>query len=210
MTLDLSVAVAHLAAHDPIMAQLITAHPQPSFTKHPHYYRELMSSIISQQLSVKAAATIEQRFVALFGHFPVPQEVLTKTIDELRSIGLSRQKAGYIAAIAEHARDHPTAFLQLDDFDNDTIIRELTAIKGVGIWTVHMFLMFCMARLDVLPSGDLGIKRAIARAYDLPLIPTPEQVEVIANQRRWHPYESVASRYLWLSLDNTPALSADK
>jgi DNA-3-methyladenine glycosylase II len=207
---DLSIAIAHLTAHDPIMARLIASHPEPSFIKHPHYYRELMSSIISQQLSVKAAATIEQRFIALFGHFPVPVEVMTKTIEELRMIGLSRQKASYIIAIAEHARDFPDAFLRLDDLDNDTIIDELIAIKGVGVWTVHMFLMFCMARLDVLPTGDLGIKRAVQRAYELPLLPTPEQVAAIAKQRQWHPYESVASRYLWLSLDNMPALSQAK
>lgn len=205
MSHDIGVATRHLAAHDPVMAKLISTHPQPSFTKHPHYYRELMSSIISQQLSVKAAATIQQRFVDLYGHFPVPKEVLATPVDDLRAVGLSRQKASYLHAIAEHARDYPDAFSKLDDLDNDAIIKELTAIKGVGVWTVHMFLMFCMARLDVLPTGDLGIKRAIERAYELPLVPTPEQITAIAAQRNWHPYESVACRYLWLSLDNTPA-----
>ena len=205
MSHDLSVATRHLAAHDPVMAKLIEAHPQPTFIKHPHYYRELMSSIISQQLSVKAAATIQKRFVDLYGHFPVPKEVLATSVDDLRAVGLSRQKASYLHAIAEHARDYPEAFSKLDDLDNETIIKELTAIKGVGVWTVHMFLMFCMARLDVLPTGDLGIKRAVERAYELPLLPTPEQITAIAAQRNWHPYESVACRYLWLSLDNTPA-----
>lgn len=204
MSHDIGVASAHLAAHDPVMASLIAAYPAPTFTKHPHYYRELMSSIISQQLSVKAAATIQARFVDSYGHFPVPKEVLATSIDDLRAVGLSRQKASYLHAIAEHARDHPTAFAKLDDLDNEAIIRELTAIKGVGVWTVHMFLMFCMARLDVLPTGDLGIKRAVEKAYELPLLPTPEQIETIAKQRNWHPYESVACRYLWLSLDNTP------
>jgi DNA-3-methyladenine glycosylase II len=208
MIVDLSIATAHLAQHDPVMAHLIATHPEPSFEKHPRYYQELMSSIISQQLSVKAAATIEQRFVALFGHFPLPSEVFSKTIEEMRAIGLSRQKASYIIAIAEHARDFPEAFSKLDTLENSTIINELTAIKGVGVWTVHMFLMFCMARLDVLPSGDLGIKRAVERAYALPLLPTPEQVEAIAAERQWHPYASVASRYLWLSLDNTPVPSS--
>jgi DNA-3-methyladenine glycosylase II len=208
MSLDISAAVKHLSARDPIMARLIASYPEPSFIKHPRYYQELMSSIISQQLSVKAAATIEARFVGLFGRFPSPHEVLAKTVDDMRAVGLSRQKASYIIALAEHARDYPDAFLQLDKLTNDAIIRELTAIKGVGVWTVHMFLMFCMARLDVLPSGDLGIKRAIEHAYELPLLPTPEQVDAIAGQRQWHPYESVASRYLWLSLDNTPTTSS--
>jgi DNA-3-methyladenine glycosylase II len=204
MKLDLAAAKAHLSAHDPVMARLIADHPEPMFEKHPHYYRELMSSIIGQQLSVAAARTIKQRFVDLYGHFPAPGEVLATDVETLRAIGLSRQKASYLIAIAEHARDERVDFSRLDQLDNTTIINELTAIKGVGTWTVHMFLMFCMARLDVLPVGDLGIKRAVERAYQLPGLPTPEQVATIADQRGWHPYESVASRYLWLSLDNTP------
>lgn len=204
MKLNLATATAHLSAHDPVMARLIADYPEPVFEKHPHYYRELMSSIIGQQLSVAAARTIKQRFVDLYGHFPSPDEVLATDIETLRTIGLSRQKASYLIAIAEHARDERVDFSRLDQLDNATITTELTAIKGVGTWTVHMFLMFCMARLDVLPVGDLGIKRAVERAYQLPGLPTPEQVAAIADQRGWHPYESVASRYLWLSLDNTP------
>jgi DNA-3-methyladenine glycosylase II len=204
MKLNLATATAHLSAHDPVMARLIANYPEPVFEKHPHYYRELMSSIIGQQLSVAAARTIKQRFVDLYGHFPSPEEVLATDGETLRTIGLSRQKASYLIAIAEHARDERVDFSRLDQLDNATITTELTAIKGVGTWTVHMFLMFCMARLDVLPVGDLGIKRAVERAYQLPGLPTPEQVAAIADQRGWHPYESVASRYLWLSLDNTP------
>jgi DNA-3-methyladenine glycosylase II len=204
MKLNLATATAHLSAHDPVMARLIANYPEPVFEKHPHYYRELMSSIIGQQLSVAAARTIKQRFVDLYGHFPSPDEVLATDGETLRTIGLSRQKASYLIAIAEHARDERVDFSRLDQLDNATITTELTAIKGVGTWTVHMFLMFCMARLDVLPVGDLGIKRAVERAYQLPGLPTPEQVAAIADQRGWHPYESVASRYLWLSLDNTP------
>lgn len=204
MMIKLDEAIAHLKAHDPVMADLIARHPEPTFTKHPHYYQELMSSIIGQQLSVKAAATIKQRFIDLFGHFPAPEEVLATSIDDMRAIGLSRQKASYLIAIAEHARDQRVDFARLDRLDNDAVINELTAIKGVGTWTVHMFLMFCMARLDVLPVGDLGIKRGVQHAYQLPGLPTPEQVAAIAEQRHWHPYTSVASRYLWLSLDNAP------
>ena len=204
MMIKLDEAIAHLKAHDPVMADLIARHPEPTFTKHPHYYQELMSSIIGQQLSVKAATTIKQRFIDLFDHFPAPEEVLATSIDDMRAIGLSRQKASYLIAIAEHARDQRVDFARLDRLDNDAVINELTAIKGVGTWTVHMFLMFCMARLDVLPVGDLGIKRGVQHSYQLPGLPTPEQVAAIAEQRHWHPYTSVASRYLWLSLDNAP------
>ncbi len=204
MSIDVSPALAHLAQQDPIMAGLIARYPQPIFTQHTDYYRALTSSIISQQLSVKAAATIEARFVALYHHFPTPTDILQTTTDQLRSIGLSRQKASYIMAIAEHTRDNPTAFMRLGDADNQTIIQELTAIKGVGVWTVHMLLLFCMARLDVLPTGDLGVRRAIERMYNLPDLPTVEQVQEIARKGGWHPYESVATRYLWLSLANAP------
>jgi DNA-3-methyladenine glycosylase II len=204
MTQSVATGIKHLIAHDPIMAELIDLYPEPLFTRHPNYYRELMSSIISQQLSVKAAATIQQRFVNLFGYFPTPDEILTTPPDELRAVGLSRQKASYLVAIAEHARDKRVDFTKLDQLSDTAIIDELTAIKGVGIWTVHMLLIFCMARLDVLPVGDLGIRRAIERAYGLPGLPTPDQVAAIAEQRGWHPYASIASRYLWLSLDNTP------
>lgn len=205
MSVNITEAIAHLQVHDPVMAELIARYPEPAFTKHPHYYRELMGSIIGQQLSVKAAAMIRQRFSELYGHFPAPEEVLATPLEELRRIGLSRQKASYLVAIAEHARDERVDFSRLDMQENDTIIAELTAIKGVGEWTVHMLLIFCMARLDVLPVGDLGIKRAIERAYQLPGLPSPDQVATIARQRHWHPYASVASRYLWLSLDNAPA-----
>lgn len=204
MTQSVATAIKHLAAHDPIMAQLIESYPEPQFTRHPNYYRELMSSIISQQLSVKAAATIQQRFVDLFGYFPTPDEILATSPDDLRAVGLSRQKVSYLVAIAEHARDERVDFSKLDQLSDEAIIDELTAIKGVGTWTVHMLLIFCMARLDVLPVGDLGIRRAIEQAYQLPGLPTPDQVTAIAEQRGWRPYASVASRYLWLSLDNAP------
>jgi DNA-3-methyladenine glycosylase II len=204
MTQSVATAIKHLAAHDPIMAELIDLYPEPLFTRHPNYYRELMSSIISQQLSIKAAAAIQQRFIDLFGYFPTPEEILATPPDDLRAVGLSRQKASYLVAIAEHARDKRVDFTKLDQLSDTAIIDELTSIKGVGIWTVHMLLIFCMARLDVLPVGDLGIRRAIERAYELPGLPTPDQVTAIAEQRGWHPYTSVASRYLWLSLDNQP------
>lgn len=198
-------ALAYLAANDPIMGALIDRYPKPSFIKHTNYYHELIDSIISQQLSVKAAGTIEGRFKDLFGgKFPSPEEILSKDIEELRAVGLSRPKAGYIQDLARKIIDGTVKFDTIDTLSNDEIIAELTKVKGIGIWTVHMFLMFCMARLDVLPTGDLGIRNGIKKLYELNTLPEPRDIEILAEKNNWQPYESVASWYIWQSLDNAP------
>lgn len=198
-------ALTHLSAHDPVMADLIARYPDPTFEKHTDYYRELASSIIGQQLSVKAARSIEARFVALFGDtFPSPEQILAKDIEELRTVGLSRLKARYIQDLAAKIVDGTVRFDDIDSRSNDEIITEITKVKGIGVWTVHMFLMFCMARPDVLPTGDLGIRNGVGKLYDFQSVPAPEEVTLIANEHQWHPYESVASWYIWQSLDNTP------
>lgn len=203
----ITTGVQHLQSVDPTLALIISTAPIPSILPHTKYYQELVESIISQQLSVKAAATIQQRFLSLFGDtFPQPADILTKTIEELRAIGLSRQKASYIQDLALKVIEGAVSFDHLDSLTNDEIIAELTQIKGVGVWTVHMFLMFCMGRLDVLPVGDLGIQNAIQKAYDLANRPKPEEVSALAIAHGWHPYESLASWYLWHSLDNKPAV----
>jgi DNA-3-methyladenine glycosylase II len=200
-------AVEHLSSHDPILGEVIARAPLPTFVPHVNYYQELVSSIISQQLSVKAAATILKRFKALFSEeFPSPEAILTTDIEELRGVGLSRQKATYIKDLATRVLDGSVQFSHLDSLSNQEIIDELIQIKGVGVWTVHMFLLSCMGRLDVLPTGDLGIKNGIFALYGLPEKPTPEAMERIASENHWHPYESVASWYVWHSLDNKPAL----
>ena len=200
-------AADHLSKHDPILAEVIKNAPLPSFVPHKNYYQELVESIISQQLSVKAAATILKRFRELFSKdFPMPEDILATDIETLRSVGLSRQKASYIQDLATRVLEGSVQFAHLDSLDNAGVIKELTQVKGVGVWTVHMFLMFCMGRLDVLPTGDLGIKNGIYKLYTLPEKPTPEDMEMIALNNNWHPYESVASWYMWHSLDNAPVL----
>lgn len=200
-------ALDHLAKNDPILEELIKTYKKPSFIPHTNYYHELVDSIISQQLSVKAARSIEGRFKDLFGgDFPSPEKILEKDIEELRAVGLSRPKARYIQDLAMKILDGDVKFEKLDQLSNQEIINELTKVKGIGIWTVHMFLMFCMGRLDVLPVGDLGIRNGIMRLYELDDVPDAAKVEDIAEQHNWHPYESVASWYVWQSLDNTPSL----
>lgn len=200
-------AAKHLSKHDVVLASIITASPLPSFIPHQNYYQELVESIISQQLSVKAASTILKRFLGLFNDkFPTPKQILDTDIEVLRSVGLSRQKATYIQDLAQKVTNGEIHFHELDTMTNDEIIATLTKIKGVGIWTVHMFLMFCMGRLDVLPTGDLGIQNGIQKLYNLTTRPDAKIIEELAVKNQWHPYKSVASWYVWHSLDNKPNL----
>lgn len=202
------LAATHLAAHDPVLAPVIARIGHCTVRPHKHYYQELVDSIISQQLSIKAAATIERRFRELFNseaEFPSANAILTKHVDELRSCGLSTAKANYVHDLARHVVDGKVRFDHLDRLANEEVIRELTAVKGIGEWTAHMFLMFCMGRSDVLAHGDLGIKNGIQKLYKLDHLPTPQTIIQIAQQYSWHPYETVACWYIWQSFDNPPA-----
>lgn len=198
-------AIHHLSQRDPVLARVIAASPPPDVQPHQDYYRALVRSIIGQQLSVKAAATITQRFLDLFGGtYPSPQAIIATSIDQLRAVGLSKAKAGYVRDLAQHIIDGTVVFDTLDSLSNEAIIAELTQVKGIGEWTVHMFLLFCMGRQDVLPTGDLGIRNGMKKLYGLGSLPSPTDVQAIASRYHWHPYESVASWYIWHSLDNAP------
>ena len=201
----LRLAADHLAVHDKVLGPVITRYGLPDIAPHQDYYQALVSEIMGQQLSVKAAAAIRKKFVSLFsGAFPAPEQILEKTPEELRGAGLSWAKVKYIQDLARHVLDGKIQFARFDTRSNEAVIEELTDVKGVGEWTAHMFLMFCMGRLDVLPIGDLGIKNGVRQLYKLKSIPTPEQIIRIAKKNHWHPYESIASWYVWASLDNKP------
>lgn len=203
----LRLASEHLKAADPVLSTVIERSPLPDFTPHQNYYQSIVESIISQQLSVKAAATILKRFKDLFvADFPSPEDILSADIETFRSVGLSRQKAAYIRDLAEKVLDGTIHFNSLDSLTNQEIIDDLIQVKGVGVWTVHMFLIFCMGRLDVLPTGDLGIKNGVQALYSLPERPEAATLEAVAADNHWSPYESVASWYIWRFLDNKPAL----
>ena len=200
-------AAKFLSNADPVLAPVIAAHGLCTIRPHTDYYQELVDAIISQQLSVHAARSIEQRFRDLFGgHFPAPEEILTKDVETLRGLGFSRAKASYVLDLARCVVDGTVQFDHLDSLSNEDVIAELTAVKGIGVWTAHMFLMFCMGRTDVLPVGDLGIRNGIRKLYGFVDAPTPEQITELAEKRGWHPYESIASWYVWQSLDNAPAV----
>lgn len=204
MTVDSTQAAAHLC-RDPILAPLIKRFGAYPVVPHHDYYRELVESIIGQQLSVKAAASINRRFIALFGgEFPGAEKIVNQPVEYLREAGLSGAKARYVQDLARHVLDGSLDFSRFDQMNNDEIITALTEVKGIGEWTAHMFLMFCMGRLDVLPVGDLGIKNGIRTLYGFDHLPSANEIRTIAETNQWHPYESVASWYIWQSLDNSP------
>lgn len=201
-------AAQHLKKYDRQLASVIEiAGPCPQ-RPHKNYYQELVEAIVSQQLSVKASATILKRFRDLFGgEFPSPQQILSKDVETFRGVGFSRGKATYVRDLAQHIIDGKVKFDSLDNLSNQEIIDKLTAVKGIGEWTAHMFLMFCMGRTDVLAHGDLGIKNGIQKLYRLDHQPNAQEVIEIAEKHHWHPYESVACWYIWHSLDNKPAIT---
>jgi len=202
----LTQAAQHLKRHDPILAPLIELYGVAGFLPHTNYYQALVDSIIGQQLSVKAARSIRARFYALFQETdtPSPEEILTKTVEELRAVGFSNAKARYVRDLAEHVIDGRLKLGRFDELSNEEIISELTSVKGVGEWTAHMFMMFTLGRLDILPVGDLGIKNGVKKVYGLDELPDADKIREIALKNNWHPYESIASWYMWESLDNAP------
>jgi DNA-3-methyladenine glycosylase II len=168
------------------------------------HYGALVRAIVSQQLSTSAARSIYARLTARFdGRPPTPQEILDDDPEELRAAaGLSRAKVSYLRSLAEHVISGELELERLSELDDERVIEELVAVKGLGVWSADMFLMFHLERPDVLPVGDLGIRRAIERAYGLEQLPEAEEMERIAE--RWRPYRTLACRYLWRSLANEP------
>ncbi len=171
--------------------------------QHTDPFKALVHSIMSQQLSTKAAATIARRFDDLFGGtFPTPAQVLDMPEEKLRSVGLSRMKVSFVRDLARRVGDGSLRLDALDVMTDDEVIAALTEVKGIGRWTAEMFLMFRLQRPDVLPVGDLGIVNAIKKQYRLRKTPTPARLIRIGES--WRPYRSVACWYLWASLDNKP------
>src|SRR5689334_8707008 len=164
-------------------------------------FEMLARAIVFQQLSTKAARTIYGRLEEVAGGRLTPESIQNLSVGEMRRAGLSRQKLGYIRDLAEHALSGKVDFARLPAMGDEEVIEALTDIKGVGVWTAHMFLIFSLRRPNVLPVGDLGVRMAIQRAYRKRKMPTPKQVEQIA--KGWHPYCSYAAWYLWRSLEFT-------
>ena len=200
-------AIAALRKSDPVLRELIEeVGPLGDFFagRPTDHYGMLVRSIAGQQLSTRAAAAIYARLLDRFGgHPPTPEEVLADDPDELRTAaGLSHAKVRYLRSLAEHILDGSLQLDRLSALSDDEVMAALTAVSGIGPWSAQMFLMFHLRRPDVLPSGDLGIRRAVMLRYGLPAMPKPAEVDAIGE--RWRPYRSLASMYLWRSLRTTP------
>ena len=197
-------SISHLKRVDPVLAGVIDRvgpcrlEPRQEGT----HFDALVRSIVYQQLSGKAASTILGRVHALYGdRSPTPPELLATSDETLRAAGLSRQKLSYLKDLAAKVEsgEVPLAAEHIDHLGDEEIIEKLVRVKGIGRWTVHMFLIFRLGRPDVLPELDLGIQNAIRRAYRLRKQPRPKDVQRIGKS--WTPHASVASWYLWRSLD---------
>jgi DNA-3-methyladenine glycosylase II len=194
-----------LMRRDPILARAIKqiGPCRMAERQRKDHLSALIGSIVSQQLSTKAAATIFGRFVALFPDRHIPDAAAIAAIDDatLRSVGLSGQKIGYLRDLSARIADGRLNLDELDTLPDEAVIERLTSVKGFGRWTAEMFLMFRLHRPDVLPAGDLGIVNAIQRLYGLRKRPDPKRILKMGDA--WRPYRSVASWYLWQSLRET-------
>jgi len=172
------------------------------------HYGALVRSIVGQQLSTKAARAIHGRLLEHFsGRPPTPEEVLAADAEELRvAAGLSRAKVGFLRSLAEHVVAGELELDRVAQLPDEEIVAELSAVRGLGEWSAHMFLMFHLERPDVLAVGDLGVRRAVERAYGLPGLPAAAQLRALAEP--WRPHRTLACRYLWRSLDNEPTITA--
>jgi DNA-3-methyladenine glycosylase II len=192
-------AILHLKKSDPILGAIIESVGAYKMNYDDPAFASLAEAIVYQQLHGKAAATIFKRLTDLTGLPLTPQGILKLSEEQMRGAGLSKQKLSYLRDLAEKARSGEVDFGRLPDLPDDEVIKELTKIKGIGVWTAHMFLMFSLRRPNVLPTGDLGIQTAIRKHYRKRKMPKPTQMEKIA--KCWEPYRSVACWYLWRSLD---------
>ena len=165
----------------------------------PAEFSSVAEAIVYQQLNGKAAVTIFKRFAALAGEPITPEGILRLTDAQLRSVGLSKQKSAYLKDLAAKTASGLLDFSRLPELSDEEVIKHLTQIKGIGVWTAHMFLMFSLRRPNVLPTGDYGVQVAVKKHYKKRKLPKPKDMEKIA--RAWEPYRSIACWYLWRSLD---------
>jgi len=194
--------IRHLRRADPVLARIIAKVGACDFGRPERgsHFAALTRTIVFQQLSGKAASTILGRLHAIYGNrAPTPEQILETEREALRSAGISNQKATYLRDLAERVADGRLPVSRLGRLEDERVIEVLVGVKGIGRWSAQIFLMFRLGRPDVLPDGDLGIQNAIQRAYGLSERPSPERVQKIGAA--WSPYRTIASRYLWKSLE---------
>ncbi|HUE00606.1 MAG TPA: hypothetical protein VMR62_13620 [Bryobacteraceae bacterium] len=198
-------AIRHLQAADPVMGGIIQRVGAYRLEYREPGFATLVRSIVYQQLSGRVARVIFDRLVAAMPEgLLTPENILSLRPARMRALGLSKQKTAYIRDLARHTRAGVLDFAELPALADAQVIERLTQVKGIGVWTAHMFLIFALRRTNVLPSGDLGVRAAIRKAYGLAELPKPAEIEALGE--RWHPYCTVAAWYLWRSLESNANL----
>jgi DNA-3-methyladenine glycosylase II len=192
-------AVNHLKKSDPVLRAIIERVGPCRMEFGLPEFCSLAEAIVYQQLNGKAAETIFKRFAALAGEPLSPDGILKLSDEQLRSVGLSKQKSAYLKDLAAKTAAGRLDFVRLPELADEEVIRHLTQVKGIGVWTAHMFLIFSLRRPNVLPTGDYGVQMAIRKHYKKRKLPKPQDMEKIA--KAWEPYRSVACWYMWRSLD---------
>lgn len=192
-------AIVHLREADPVMRAIIDQVGAYQIQFRDPDFETLVKSIVYQQLSGRVAGVIFGRVTDAAGGRLTPEGILKLRPVRMRTLGLSGQKTDYIRDLARHTRDGRVVFEELARLPDEAVIERLTEVKGIGVWTAHMFLIFALRRPNVLPTGDLGIRNAIRKAYGLLELPKPAEMETLSEP--WRPYRTVASWYLWRSLE---------
>lgn len=191
---------AHLSAADARLGKIIRSVGDYSIVSGGEPFQALVEAIMYQQLAGSAADAIHGRFMKVYNErFPAPARLLKTPVERLRAVGLSGRKTEYIRDLASRVHSGSIDLAGLARMADDQVVEKLSEVKGIGRWTAEMFLIFCLGRPDVLPVGDLGLRRAMQKVYSLRALPEPERMEKIALP--WRPYRSVATWYLWKSLD---------
>ncbi|XP_028788146.1 probable DNA-3-methyladenine glycosylase 2 [Neltuma alba] len=208
---EIDLALQHLRLSDSLLAYCIDSFRPPEFPTHRPAFLSLTKSIVCQQLSNQAAKTIHTRFVSLCGGEAsvLPETVLGLTVQQLREVGISGHKAGYIHDLASKYREGLLSDSSILEMDDETLFNKLTMVKGIGPWSVHMFMIFTLHRPDVLPVGDLVVRRGVERLYGLKALPKPSQMEKLCE--KWKPYRSVGAWYMYRLMEAKgvlPTLSA--
>ena len=199
-SIDFKKGIEHLCKTDKKLAKIIKEYPEPKINKTKLYFQSLVRNIIYQQLSTKSAFAIHSRFKKLFSSPRInPKDVISISINNLKEIGLSRQKINYIHILANEWPAISKKFADIDSLDDNTIGTELMKVKGIGQWTVDMFLIFSLARPDVFPTGDLVVQKGYAKLYNMKNL--PEKDEMLKGSKKWKPYRTLACLYLWEIID---------
>lgn len=202
MKKQLQTALDYLSQQDVVLAEIIAKVGPCAIMPRKNYYKALVNSIIAQQISVSASRSIRNKFMDLINQNLEPENVVSYSIVQLRSVGLSIQKASYIYDLSLKFAQNKNVYNHLGRFSDEEVIKMLTEVKGIGVWTAQMFLIFSLGRLDILPLDDVGFRNAVQIQYNMKSNPSKNRLERLAT--KWKPYRSVAVWYLWQAVDKQP------